>query len=115
MRESKFRAYRMGVMYDVVEWNFEGKQDILLRDKDGNEIRDWLKNVDIMQYTGLKDKNGKDIYEKAILKDWGGIVFEVGFWDTDADTLDSIRQGLIMVEVIGTIYENPKLLKEGNE
>jgi uncharacterized phage protein (TIGR01671 family) len=69
------------------------------------------KKITLMQYTGLHDKKGKEVYEKDILKpQYGGLLyvvpdlFEFGqFWAANADT----------VEVIGNIYENPELL--GNE
>lgn len=77
------------------------------------------------QCTGLKDKNGKLIYEgdivRAIYSDGitefglpiyhnrqGG--FSVGFYNSDAGWLDEDFVG--KVEVIGNIHENPELLEE---
>ena len=71
-----------------------------------------------MQYTGLKDKNGKEIYEGDIIKSqefYPSVVkydddyaqFEAGgvnFLDASNHTLEW--------EVIGNIYENPDLLEE---
>ena len=68
----------------------------------------------IMQYTGLKDKNGKEIYEGDILNSVGFYLSEVKYDDnyaqfvaTDINFLDSEEQEW---EVIGNIYENPELL-----
>ncbi len=88
-----------------------------------------------MQYTGIKDKNGKEIYEGDILADADepeACIHQV-FWDHDClkfniltladdegnwDTglYDDLGDGQIdgktrYFEVIGNIYENPELLK----
>lgn len=92
-----------------------------------------------MEYTGIKDKNGVEIYEGDILKCpvtinkdiWGDYslrvvswikniftwVFEdewvwVKFEDVLCDGGDFINSnGEILIEVVGNIYENPELLK----
>lgn len=80
----------------------------------------------LMQYTGLKDKNGKKIFEGDILGHKSlrtGKVITTGVVEFSEEGRYAIRDfdlNLDMVVdagnfVIGNIYENPELLKEGGE
>jgi len=128
MREIKFRAwdaYRKRI-YEVIEINWLSESIKVCGDFAGYRYTN-IKSAILMQYTGLKDKNGKEIYEGDIIKTFGlldNITGPVEFsdykltwqihpshWNEDVGfELFDIR---VHLEVIGNIYENPELLELG--
>ena len=121
MREIKFRAWdnNSSLMINVFTLYNEGTGSVIPQ-TDQHSSTTGTERYKIMQYTGLKDKNSKEIYE-------GDIVFEpkmrkkavvswrnerATFWLTDGKE----REILLMLEnnryeIIGNIYENPELIK----
>ena len=112
MREIKFRVWQSkSINHDNKMWKIEelpnGMLESLIQEQS-------LKKGILMQYTGLKDKNGKEIYEGDIIN-----------WTTeDVNDVVRFKDGTFMIgdvcsfnvsvsnlEVIGNIYENPDLLK----
>lgn len=74
---------------------------------------------EVMQFTGLKDKNGKEIYEgdifsfigikSIVIFENGAFIFEAKGMPEGALISDVLR--LNPSEIIGNIYENPDLIK----
>lgn len=128
MREIKFRAWVKDrkAIFEVISIDYVTKKVTYLLERVGHllSIRDAKFNdVELMQYTGLKDKNNKEIYEGDILFESFGeryykVVFENGgfraefkgdFDEHSFDLIDVVAQGC---EIVGNIYENSKFIKE---
>ena len=134
MREIKFRAWDLywKKMFPALSLEF-------LMDKSGinvtipdpeNKFGFYVSdNCELMQYTGLKDKNGKEIYEGDVVRmydrppdtmtwdlvvEWEngkfiltGIMDKGEYFGDLSDWADCDWR----IEVIGNIYENPELLE----
>ena len=124
-REIKFRAWHKDLkkMFKIGQitlekgtWNFEPND----RDFIGMSIP-YQPSFVLMQYTGLHDKNRKEIYEGDILKVYYKGVSEVGYVEYDNDYCEykiiintdkdyfSLWKS-IDLEKIGNKYDNPELL-----
>ena len=123
-REIKFRAWdeELGFMVDpscyFVSF-YEGAWFNNCQDGE-DDLTEQTFKLKLMQYTGLKDRNGKEIYEGDIVKcPVSGI--NIVLWDDDAagwvfDDLLNEDDFYTTIdywetEIIGNIYENPELLE----
>jgi uncharacterized phage protein (TIGR01671 family) len=112
MDRFKFRGFYKGKMYEV----FSFCNDFVKLVIDG-EIQKVLRSeVVLMQATGLKDKNGKLIFEDDVIKSdckmsnshlTGEVVFDGGCFRIKNNAWFSHLDNL---EIIGNRFENPELL-----
>lgn len=114
MREIKFRAWDGKSMFNVEQITFN--EAIWGCDKGRGVSIVFQPHIILMQFTGLHDKNGKEIYEGDILcwPKYEGKKNQIRWvveWNNDrAGWTDWSPRN--EAEVIGNIYENPELLNQ---
>ena len=120
MREIKFRGKRV----DNGEWVFgslvqgDNMATIVIDYGSGHIQTYWVDPQTVGQFTGLHNKNGKEIYEGDIVQR-GIITFSRGkfvgqYYGSNGNLYEEWEDDLYQennIEVIGNIYENPELLK----
>ena len=121
----KFRAWlkkrqEMDNEIDHISW----LEDELYCIGDGITYMVSAEDLVLMQSTGLKDKNGKEVFVGDIIKCTRGCLHEVYiekeyggtyFGGMPAVYLKGLREGYAWTEheeIIGNIYENPELLED---
>ena len=121
MKDIKFRVWdnERNAMFNSKSVDidfFEGKIEITSDTIRYDEVyTDEIKDFELMQYVGCKDKNNKEIYEGDIVKTKkhiGQIIYSKGmfFIDVKGDFYLPIYNVSEFMEVIGNIYENPELI-----
>ena len=130
MRDIKFRAWDK----KKNDWfDYEGSLYIELNGDinfgwNGEVMDDYTDRINLMQYTGLKDKNGVEIYEGDFLMAGDAYLGVIKYHSTRAqfigknigetfqedeyDTLYTKNGRFNSAKVIGNIYENPELLED---
>lgn len=137
-REIKFRGWLKprweededaNKMYYDIQNSYDTLGDVKPYDP-MTDFREWIDDdiAVVEQYTGLKDKNDKEIYEGDIIEDTRGNIWECSWSDIssgwsfrrkfmsedDFMASDDISEDwLERSEIIGNIHENPELLEEG--
>ena len=128
----KFRAWdkRQNVIRDVAVLHFtkSGKVNSIEYWKTPSELKSYyVRNIELMQSTGLKDKNGVEIFEGDIVladgvkkivtfgeqeheEDFGDLIYYIGFNVYTKMGYSSVIP--VEYEVIGNIWENSELLEE---
>lgn len=122
-REIKFRGKPIGkggIWREGIGAYKSYTAEHLVIDAKGNSVE----VVYLCQYTGLKDKNGKEIYEGDIVENGGYYnIMGVVCYDTQyahyfifneasGESIDFVEIFSSEVEVIGNIHDNPELIKK---
>jgi len=118
-RVIKFRAHYKGKVYEVTELLWSDLTVSLWDPKHAEALNVGIDEVDLLQFTGLHDKNGKEIYEGGILSitdslrasvGWKQGSWQINWRGTQVSRLGDLVSHEFSVEVIGNIYESPDLL-----
>lgn len=119
MRTIKFRGKRV----DNGEWvtgfvlfDKDQREAVIAKLTDTESVCEYVNPATVGQFTGLTDKNGKEIYEGDVVEFDAGGVCEVsycvggGFAGFDLSPAFTDANILTSVVVIGNIHDNPELL-----
>lgn len=140
MRENKFKIWdktrNKMLTSNCGEFLLTQEGNAVFHQNGDNPLEALIEQIEyeVLQYTGLKDKNGTEIYEGDIIRThenriqkviWHNNGFKLeykfkrsyrgeSYWETRKDIeLSETNNKRWGIKVIGNIYENPELLKEG--
>lgn len=133
----KFRAFSIEAktMHNVLAIDFSRNMYCLQIGKATIGEWFWFREIELMQSTGLKDKNGVEIFEGDLVKVSVDNGFDYLFEELSIVEPSKFHSGLVCslksheaeyriihaeilgyeYEVVGNIYENPELLEQADE
>ena len=122
----RYRAWIKSLkwMCDVTNISFDSKFVDICQQGDTERCTEMSVEFDeikLMQSTGLKDKNGKEIFEGDVVSidtdefDLLFVKYESGiYWlMDDEECVEHLSDYYKYVSIVGNIYENPELLEVG--
>ena len=127
MKETKFKAWDKENKKMVSVISLHDKHYLSFCVYSTSQSSDGITELDydkceLMQFTGLKDRNGKEIFEGDVLQiNPKGLKYFIvqsfildtyTLWKMIAERLNNPMKKYTKIEVIGNIYENPELLED---
>jgi hypothetical protein len=116
VREYKFKALFENQTTGIRTWFYVGIGDKIMPEW-GARVTEWL------QYMGLPDKNGNELWESDIIENehkerylivWDGTGFKAALNGSKKAIYSANEYWFKSCKKIGNIWDNPELLKEGN-
>lgn len=126
-RDIKFRGFDSvnKVMLPVESINF--REGYISLNEGDNSVTDTLEMIELIRYTGVKDRNGKEIYEGDIVSFYNDEEYKLKstnalvIYDSGAFMLEHKKLGKeylgemdienMCIKIVGNIYDNPELLE----
>lgn len=115
MRELKFRAFANGVMWKHAMPTLDTYKVNVSQHENGTwNVYLSRDDCQVMQYTGLKDRNGKEIYEGDVVKYYGLmclVFYDEGLFLLRNKSISDVNLPIWKeCDVVGNIYEHSELL-----